>query len=128
MLASQGSKNVPINTLDTDRCIEAYYGSSSAGLKQWEEHMAHANLWHESSAKDALILGAYTDDTQFTRELGLSLLVEGGFCAKAFAGRLMRLQRLGEVERGGRTSRSALKAQLKGCHWRQVSGYSNRLM
>ena len=85
---------------------------------EWKFKFMIENKWHESTARDILLLGAYTDDTQFTRELALSMVQARGFDAEAFAHRLALLQKHNAIERGGSTSRSALKQLLVGQHWR----------
>lgn len=59
----------------------------------------------------------YTDDTQFTRELALSIVEEGWFDSDKYAERLKDLYEADMIVGSGRSTRKALQRLVDGVHW-----------
>jgi len=64
--------------------------------------------------------GQYTDDTQLTRELALSLIDEGGWVPQDFADRIARLFANDQVVGYGRATQEAAIRLLDGALWDQA--------
>jgi len=64
--------------------------------------------------------GQYTDDTQLTRELMLSLIDEQGFDPDDFAGRIARIFAHGKIVGYGRATQEAAVRLLDGVSWEEA--------
>jgi ADP-ribosylglycohydrolase len=62
--------------------------------------------------------GQYTDDTQLTRELALSIVDEGTFVPEDFAARVCRMFDENLIVGGGRATAAAAKLLKEGTSWR----------
>lgn len=65
------------------------------------------------------LFGQYTDDTQLTRELTLSIVDEGGFVPEDFADRVCRMFDQNLIVGGGRATAAAAKRLKEGVSWRE---------
>jgi len=63
------------------------------------------------------VFGQYTDDTQLTRELILSICENGGFDAESYAGRIMTLGTQGGITGGGKATHQAIQRLAEGVSW-----------
>ena len=63
--------------------------------------------------------GHYTDDTQLTRELALSIVDEGGWDPEDFAARICRAFEQDEIVGGGRATAEAASLLLLGTSWKE---------
>jgi len=63
--------------------------------------------------------GHYTDDTQLTRELALSITDEGGWSPEDFAARICRIFAQGEIVGGGRATADAASLLMLGASWKE---------
>jgi ADP-ribosylglycohydrolase len=85
----------------------------AARLREFDFSMS--KLHHEGNA-----FGQYTDDTQLTRELALSILSKRGFDPEDFAKRIAEIFAENLVVGGGRATISAAKRLREGVPWDQA--------
>lgn len=67
-----------------------------------------------------LPFGVYTDDTQLTRELALSIIEEKRFVPEAFANRVAQIFLRDGVVGGGKSTQEAAIRLLDGCLWHEA--------
>jgi ADP-ribosylglycohydrolase len=90
--------------------VEEIIGSRSWG-KLVDQTSARGGYWS---------FGQYTDDTQLSRELVLSIVENGGFDAESFAGRIANIFNTGQIVGGGRATADAARALTSGAHWTEA--------
>lgn len=85
----------------------------------------YAETWYVSGVADAeprggFAIGQYSDDTQLTRELCLSLLDKQGWDPEDYASRICRLVLRQELVGGGKTIRMAVSRMLDAVPWTET--------
>lgn len=86
--------------------------------RNYAEYFVHAfDFSKVSTHHHGASFGQYTDDTQLTRELALSLVDEGGWSPEDFAGRIARLFAQDLVVGCGQATKQAAQRLLEGVPW-----------